>query len=139
MVAPELLGFLPWATLCGACWIVVLLMRHLRRDIRRYNYLDEMDDALYDKGWKEIHGDVFRLPKRVPHLFRLVGSGLHLGVFMGIYVLYAFFFVTWKMYVVIGIYIVTSYLSGAMINYLSLSYVSSYVVAIGIRTRFGLS
>jgi transmembrane 9 superfamily protein 2/4 len=59
--------------------IAMIIIRTLRRDIARYNNLDESaEEALEETGWKLVHGDVFR-PPVYPRLFAsLVGSGVQI-------------------------------------------------------------
>ena len=46
--------------------LTMILIRTLRRDIAQYNQdSEDMEDALEETGWKLVHGDVFRPPKRV--------------------------------------------------------------------------
>ena len=76
------------------CFLVgmvsTILVRLLRKDIARYNRLDQlpledfggtgvMDDGVQeDSGWKLVHGDVFRPPKYPLPLSILVGNGAQL-------------------------------------------------------------
>jgi transmembrane 9 superfamily protein 2/4 len=76
------------------CFLVgmvsTILIRLLRKDIARYNRLDQlplddfsgtgvMDDGVQeDSGWKLVHGDVFRPPKYPLPLSVLVGNGVQL-------------------------------------------------------------
>ncbi|OQV14313.1 Transmembrane 9 superfamily member 2 [Hypsibius exemplaris] len=55
--------------------IALILLRTLRRDIARYNQLENSDDAQEEYGWKLIHGDVFRAPHKGMLLSVFVGSG----------------------------------------------------------------
>ncbi|GAU91034.1 hypothetical protein RvY_03364-2 [Ramazzottius varieornatus] len=55
--------------------IALILVRTLRRDIARYNQLENSDDAQEEYGWKLIHGDVFRAPHKGMLLSVFVGSG----------------------------------------------------------------
>ena len=44
----------------------MIIVRTLRRDIAKYNRDDDdLEDALEETGWKLVHGDVFRPPRRV--------------------------------------------------------------------------
>ena len=46
--------------------LTMIIIRTLRRDIAQYNQEnDDIEDALEETGWKLVHGDVFRPPKRV--------------------------------------------------------------------------
>ena len=70
--------------------VSTILVRLLRKDIARYNRLDQlpledfggtgvMDDGIQeDSGWKLVHGDVFRPPKYPLPLSILVGNGAQL-------------------------------------------------------------
>lgn len=52
----------------------MIIIRTLRRDIARYNNLDESaEEALEETGWKLVHGDVFRLVKSVMNDFLFYG------------------------------------------------------------------
>ncbi|XP_065316512.1 transmembrane 9 superfamily member 2-like isoform X2 [Gordionus sp. m RMFG-2023] len=52
----------------------MILLRTLRRDIARYNQIDA-EDVQEEYGWKLVHGDVFRPPKRGILLSVFLGSG----------------------------------------------------------------
>jgi len=53
----------------------VILVRTVHQDISRYNDLDE-DSIEVERGWKLLHGDVFRRPWGSRALAGLVGSGV---------------------------------------------------------------
>lgn len=55
-----------------------LLARGVHKDIQTYNEIDLAEDVLEDSGWKLLHGDVFRAPKKRMLLSILLGSGLQL-------------------------------------------------------------
>ncbi|EMC95642.1 hypothetical protein BAUCODRAFT_122946 [Baudoinia panamericana UAMH 10762] len=68
-----------------------VLVRTLRRDIKRYNRLDQLglddlgdtsvnaeDGVVEDSGWKLVHGDVFRPPRYSLALSVLAGNGAQL-------------------------------------------------------------
>jgi transmembrane 9 superfamily protein 2/4 len=75
--------------------VSTILLRTLRKDIARYNRLDEvaledfsgtgiMDDGVQeDSGWKLVHGDVFRPPTYPLPLSILVGNGAQLFMMTG--------------------------------------------------------
>jgi len=81
------------------CFLVgmvsTILIRALRKDIARYNRLDQvaledlsgtgvMDDTVAeDSGWKLVHGDVFRPPKWPLPLAVLLGNGAQLFMMAG--------------------------------------------------------
>eukprot|EP01134_Creolimax_fragrantissima_P004868 CFRG4868T1 len=62
--------------------VFMILMRTLRKDFARYSREDDLDDIerdLVDEyGWKQVHADVFRLPKHATMLATLVGTGTHI-------------------------------------------------------------
>jgi transmembrane 9 superfamily member 2/4 len=49
----------------------------------RYNQMDMQEDVQEDSGWKLVHGDVFRPPKRPLLLSVLLGSGSQLFMMVG--------------------------------------------------------
>ncbi|PKS09308.1 hypothetical protein jhhlp_003922 [Lomentospora prolificans] len=81
--------------------VMSILVRTLKKDIARYNRLDEIDlDDLNgtsvveegvqeDSGWKLVHGDVFRNPPRPLLLSILLGNGVQLFVMTGLTILFA--------------------------------------------------
>lgn len=84
--------------------VFVILVRTLRKDITRYNKLDafvledlsngrndgDFDDTVQeDSGWKLVHGDVFRPPKRPLILAILVGNGAQLFMMTGFTIAFA--------------------------------------------------
>ncbi|KAJ9616005.1 Transmembrane 9 super member 2 [Knufia peltigerae] len=78
-----------------------ILVRALRKDIARYNRLDNInlddlsgtsavdDDIQEDSGWKLVHGDVFRSPRYSLMLSVLLGNGAQLFVMTGVTVAFA--------------------------------------------------
>ena len=42
----------------------MILLRTLHKDIARYNQIDSGEDAQEEFGWKLVHGDVFRPPRK---------------------------------------------------------------------------
>lgn len=69
--------------------VSTILSRTLKKDIARYNRLDQLglddlndtgveDGVQEDSGWKLIHGDVFRPPRNSLALSVLVGNGAQL-------------------------------------------------------------
>lgn len=90
-----------WLTMCTliVCLLVgmvsTVLLRTLRKDIARYNRLDDvaledlsgtgiMDDGVQeDSGWKLVHGDIFRPPIMPLPLAVLVGNGAQLFMMTG--------------------------------------------------------
>ena len=81
--------------------VSAILLRALRKDIARYNRLDNInlddlsgtsavgDDIQEDSGWKLVHGDVFRSPRHSLVLSIFLGNGAQLFVMTGITVLFA--------------------------------------------------
>jgi transmembrane 9 superfamily member 2/4 len=82
--------------------VSTILLRALRKDIARYNRLDNInlddlsgtsavgeDDIQEDSGWKLVHGDVFRSPRHALLLSVLLGSGAQLFLMVGFTVLFA--------------------------------------------------
>ena len=70
--------------------ILIVLVRSLRADLRRYNKEDEaalLEDAealgIDETGWKNVHADVFRPPRCASLLCVLVASGVQLA-FVGV-------------------------------------------------------
>ena len=44
--------------------VAMILLRTLHKDIARYNQIDSGEDAQEEFGWKLVHGDVFRPPRK---------------------------------------------------------------------------
>ena len=49
--------------------VAMILLRTLHKDIARYNQIDSGEDAQEEFGWKLVHGDVFRPPRKVNTCF----------------------------------------------------------------------
>ncbi|XP_015915932.1 transmembrane 9 superfamily member 2 [Parasteatoda tepidariorum] len=56
--------------------VAMILLRTLHKDIARYNQIESADDAQEEFGWKLVHGDVFRPPRKGMLLSVLLGSGV---------------------------------------------------------------
>ncbi|OAP56459.1 hypothetical protein AYL99_09638 [Fonsecaea erecta] len=81
--------------------VSTVLVRALRKDIARYNRLDNInlddlsgtstvdDDVQEDSGWKLVHGDVFRPPRYALLLSVLLGNGAQLFVMTAMTVAFA--------------------------------------------------
>ncbi|KAK5138023.1 hypothetical protein LTR08_005820 [Meristemomyces frigidus] len=81
--------------------VSTILARTLRKDIKRYNRLDQLglddfsgtddveDGVVEDSGWKLVHGDVFRPPKYSLALSVLVGNGAQLFTMAGFTIAFA--------------------------------------------------
>ncbi|XP_070538417.1 transmembrane 9 superfamily member 2-like [Ptychodera flava] len=55
--------------------VAMIMLRTLHKDIARYNQIDSAEDAQEEFGWKLVHGDVFRSPRRGMMLSVLLGTG----------------------------------------------------------------
>ncbi|KAF2487297.1 hypothetical protein BDY17DRAFT_274047 [Neohortaea acidophila] len=81
--------------------VTTILGRTLRKDIARYNRLDQLgledfngtsleeDGVVEDSGWKLVHGDVFRPPRNSLALSILVGNGAQLFMMTGFTIAFA--------------------------------------------------
>jgi transmembrane 9 superfamily protein 2/4 len=56
--------------------VAMIMLRTLHKDIARYNQIDSGEDAQEEFGWKLVHGDVFRPPRKGMVLSVLLGSGI---------------------------------------------------------------
>jgi transmembrane 9 superfamily protein 2/4 len=70
--------------------VAMILLRTLHKDIARYNQIDSGEDAQEEFGWKLVHGDVFRPPRKGMMLSVLIGSGTQI-LFMTAITLVRFF------------------------------------------------
>ncbi|XP_067007315.2 transmembrane 9 superfamily member 2 [Anabrus simplex] len=55
--------------------VAMIMLRTLHKDIARYNQIDSGEDAQEEFGWKLVHGDVFRPPRKGMLLSVFLGSG----------------------------------------------------------------
>uniref|UniRef100_A0A6Q2Y6P6 Transmembrane 9 superfamily member n=1 Tax=Esox lucius TaxID=8010 RepID=A0A6Q2Y6P6_ESOLU len=55
--------------------VAMIMLRTLHKDIARYNQIDSVEDAQEEFGWKLVHGDVFRPPRKGMLLSVFLGSG----------------------------------------------------------------
>ncbi|KAI0141824.1 Nonaspanin [Xylariaceae sp. FL1272] len=98
-----------WFSLVNSAVVVVfltvtvasVLFRALRKDIARYNRLDQIslddlsggdgleDGIQEDSGWKLVHGDVFRTPSHPLLLSVFLGNGAQLFVMAGFTICFA--------------------------------------------------
>ncbi|OCK85169.1 hypothetical protein K432DRAFT_388860 [Lepidopterella palustris CBS 459.81] len=81
--------------------VSTILIRTLRKDIARYNRLDQLalddfggtsaveDGVQEDSGWKLVHGDVFRPPKNPLFLSIMIGNGAQLFMMAGLTIAFA--------------------------------------------------
>eukprot|EP00916_Digyalum_oweni_P019784 GHVL01033026.1.p1 GENE.GHVL01033026.1~~GHVL01033026.1.p1 ORF type:complete len:418 (+),score=33.72 GHVL01033026.1:195-1448(+) len=58
--------------------VAMILLRTLHRDIERYNEFASADEAQEERGWKLVHGDVFRKPQHSQFLAVFTGSGIQI-------------------------------------------------------------
>ncbi|KAL6941365.1 hypothetical protein ACO0RG_002495 [Hanseniaspora osmophila] len=69
-----------------------ILFRTLKKDFSRYEALNlDSDEFDQDSGWKLLHGDVFRAPKKLLLLSSLTGAGIQILVMSGTVILLACF------------------------------------------------
>ncbi len=64
--------------------VAMILLRTLHKDIARYNQIDSGEDAQEEFGWKLVHGDVFRPPRKGMLLSVFLGSGAQILCMTGI-------------------------------------------------------
>eukprot|EP00092_Neocalanus_flemingeri_P033108 GFUD01036003.1.p1 GENE.GFUD01036003.1~~GFUD01036003.1.p1 ORF type:complete len:661 (+),score=167.98 GFUD01036003.1:53-2035(+) len=69
--------------------VAMILLRTLHKDIARYNQIDSGEDAQEEFGWKLVHGDVFRPPRKGMLLSVFLGSGTQLLTMGGITLVFA--------------------------------------------------
>ncbi|XP_020827424.1 transmembrane 9 superfamily member 2-like isoform X2 [Phascolarctos cinereus] len=60
--------------------VAMILLRTLHKDIARYNQIDLAEDAQEEFGWKLVHGDVFRPPKKGMLLAVFLGQGTQIFI-----------------------------------------------------------
>ena len=72
-------------------FLAIILMRVLKNDFSRYMRVDEEEEFFSEEesGWKLIHGDVFRFPKRKLLFAAMLGTGVQLFVMALIFILLA--------------------------------------------------
>jgi len=58
--------------------VAMIMMRTLRRDLNRYNSIEEKEELQEESGWKLVHGDVLRPPSMSLLLAATVGTGMQL-------------------------------------------------------------
>jgi transmembrane 9 superfamily protein 2/4 len=75
--------------------VAVIMMRTLRKDITRYNSLEDTEDLQEETGWKLVHTDVFRPPPQCSLLATYTGTGVQLiGMCLTVLVLAALGFLS---------------------------------------------
>ncbi|KAL7010191.1 Transmembrane 9 superfamily member 2 [Cystobasidiomycetes sp. EMM_F5] len=67
----------------------MVLLRTVSKDVHRYNAIDLSDDVQEDFGWKLVHAEVFRQPRRHMLLAIFTGSGAQLASMMGVAIFFA--------------------------------------------------
>ncbi|KAK2152562.1 hypothetical protein LSH36_325g02079 [Paralvinella palmiformis] len=58
--------------------VAMIMLRTLHKDIARYNQIDNSEEAQEEFGWKLVHGDVFRPPRKGMVLSVFLGSGVQI-------------------------------------------------------------
>lgn len=58
--------------------VAMIMLRTLHKDIARYNQIDNSEEAQEEFGWKLVHGDVFRPPRKGMVLSIFLGSGVQI-------------------------------------------------------------
>ncbi|XP_013384267.1 transmembrane 9 superfamily member 2 [Lingula anatina] len=58
--------------------VAMIMLRTLHKDIARYNQMDNSEDAQEEFGWKLVHGDVFRPPRKGMLLSVFLGGGVQI-------------------------------------------------------------
>jgi len=69
--------------------VAMILLRTLHKDIARYNQIESGEDAQEEFGWKLVHGDVFRPPRKGMLLSVFLGSGVQIIAMSGITLVFA--------------------------------------------------
>uniref|UniRef100_A0A3Q3N1V9 Transmembrane 9 superfamily member n=1 Tax=Mastacembelus armatus TaxID=205130 RepID=A0A3Q3N1V9_9TELE len=60
--------------------VAMIMLRTLHKDIARYNQVDQVKDAQEESGWKQVHGDVFRPPRKGMLLSVFLGQGTQIFI-----------------------------------------------------------
>lgn len=71
--------------------VAMILLRTLHKDIARYNQIDSGEDAQEEFGWKLVHGDIFRPPRKGMLLSVFVGSGVQVFIMTLVTLVFACF------------------------------------------------
>jgi len=75
--------------------VSLILMRTLRQDYERFTDKDideiNLEGVVDETGWKQVHGDVFRAPPRLPLFAAVIGTGYQILVSCFIVVFAAIF------------------------------------------------
>jgi len=70
--------------------VVIILLRTLKKDITKFmKEVDDLEDndVPEESGWKQVHGDVFRIPPNLTIFSALIGIGTQLFVLVCIVIL----------------------------------------------------
>ncbi|XP_041111932.1 transmembrane 9 superfamily member 2-like isoform X1 [Polyodon spathula] len=59
--------------------VAMIMLRTLHKDIARYNQVDQ-EEAQEESGWKQVHGDVFRPPRKGMLLSVFLGQGTQIFI-----------------------------------------------------------
>lgn len=60
--------------------VAMIMLRTLHKDIARYNQIESSEDAQEEFGWKLVHGDIFRPPKKGMLLSVFLGQGTQIFI-----------------------------------------------------------
>ncbi|XP_063288071.1 transmembrane 9 superfamily member 2-like [Pelobates fuscus] len=60
--------------------VAMIMLRTLHKDIARYNQIESSEDAQEEFGWKLVHGDIFRSPKKGMLLAVFLGQGTQIFI-----------------------------------------------------------
>ncbi|XP_038673822.1 transmembrane 9 superfamily member 2 [Scyliorhinus canicula] len=69
--------------------VAMIMLRTLHKDIARYNQMDSTEEAQEEFGWKLVHGDVFRPPRKGMMLSVFLGSGVQIFIMMFVTLFFA--------------------------------------------------
>ncbi|XP_045063339.1 transmembrane 9 superfamily member 2 isoform X1 [Coregonus clupeaformis] len=69
--------------------VAMIMLRTLHKDIARYNQMDSVEDAQEEFGWKLVHGDVFRPPRKGMLLSVFLGSGTQIFIMIFVTLIFA--------------------------------------------------
>uniref|UniRef100_UPI00398E80D4 transmembrane 9 superfamily member 2 n=1 Tax=Pristiophorus japonicus TaxID=55135 RepID=UPI00398E80D4 len=69
--------------------VAMIMLRTLHKDIARYNQMDSTEEAQEEFGWKLVHGDVFRPPRKGMILSVFLGSGAQIFIMIFVTLFFA--------------------------------------------------
>eukprot|EP01065_Artemidia_motanka_P016560 TRINITY_DN20203_c1_g2_i1.p1 TRINITY_DN20203_c1_g2~~TRINITY_DN20203_c1_g2_i1.p1 ORF type:complete len:644 (+),score=215.92 TRINITY_DN20203_c1_g2_i1:52-1983(+) len=75
--------------LCGV--VAMIVMRTLHLDFNRYNNPENQDEMQEEVGWKLVHADVFRAPRRLQTFIVIVATGVQLLIVFVVTLIFALF------------------------------------------------